>query len=106
MITLVEESNASTGLRQGSRLRMNGTVDLIILFVQLNLFASQRTRIVSDVWGCLIRNEPVEAWLAWVGNRHIRSWLLVLREWVRNWLWLLRECVRETVLLRLSLLSL
>ena len=95
MITFVEDSKASTSLTQGSRLGMNGTVDLIILFVELNLFASQRTRIVSDVWGCLVRNEPVEAWLTWVGYWHI---------W--RWLWILRECGRKNILLRLSLLSL
>lgn len=101
MITLVEESNASTGLRQGSRLRMNGTVDLIILFVELNLLASQRTRIVSDVWSCLVRNETVEAnnaWLAWVGNRHIWSWQWILSIYVKTWVWILRECVRKIIL--------
>ena len=67
------------------------TVDLIILFKELNLLSSQRTRII--VLGSLVRNEPVEAWLARVGNWHV--WRLR---------WILR--LLKNVQLRRSLLSL
>ena len=55
-------------------------VYLIILFEELNLLASHRTRIVSDVRGYLVWNERVHAWLvAWVG---IGNWLVWRLLWI------------------------
>lgn len=93
MITLVEDSKASTCSRQGPREWMLRTEDLIVLFIEFNLLASQRTRVVSDVRGCLIWDKGVHAWLCWwewVWNwpvlrilRLIGRWMNVLQRWSR-----------------------
>lgn len=79
MIALVEDSKASTCLRQGPRKWMLCTEYLIILFKKFNLLASHRARIVSDIRSCLVWDKGIHARLSWIGNWHVLRILRLLR---------------------------